>query len=213
MNYKPYALILAASLAMTGSPAAAAGESPSNPSLIGILYKQFDAIKNLFVEHQARVQAKLDQFEKALAAPSPNALDRVKTGVTTHDWKAYAGDALDKAFDQDPETATGWSQTATNTNVGFYQIDLGEKHRGIAKVKVGIAAANDKYEVYYSIQASDDGIVWGTIWQTEVIRIPGERVIEPGFAFNGRWLRFRAHDIGRGAAMARIYDIQITSVK
>lgn len=213
MNTKHLAVSALVALALSTRPGLAAGEAASNPSLVGILYKQFDALKALFVEHQARVQGKLDQYEKTLNAPSTNALDRMTTSVHSGDWGAYAGSGLDKAFDGDSESATGWSQTASQGNTGWYLIDMGRPHRAIVKLKIGVAAANDQYLVAYSVQTSDDGVNFATVWQTDLWRIPAERIIEPTFATGSRWIRFRAHDHGRGAAMARIYDIEVTDVR
>ncbi len=200
-------------LALGSAPTLAAGESPSNPSLVGILYKQFDALKTLFVEHQKRVQTKLEQFEKLLAAPSPNAVDNVDIGISAGNWNGNTPDHLENAFDSDRDSPTGWAQTSGGGNMGWIRIDLLKAYRGFVELRVGLRSTTSERIVTYNIINSDDGVHWSKVWEADRWALPEEYVTTLTIPLNGRFLQFQAHDLALGKAEARIYDIRVTEVK
>lgn len=213
MTSKIPTLILALTLVASAQTTFAAGEAPSNPSLIGILYKQFDSLKTLFVEHQARVQAKLDQFEKALSLPSPNAIKGVDIGISVGNWNGNTPDHLENATDADPNTPTGWGQTSGGGNTGWFLIDLRKSYRGFAEIKVGLRSSTSNRIVTFNIISSEDGAHWAKIWEGYQWAVPEEYVTTLTIPLNGRLLQFQANDLAMGTADARIYDIRVTEIK
>lgn len=213
MNLKSPSLIFLTLMTLAAPPALSAGESPSNPSLIGILYKQFDAIKTLFVEHQARVQTKLDQFQAVLDAPSPDALKGAEVGVQVGNWAGNTPDNLENAHDGDANSPTGWGITTGAGNVGHYVIDFKKVRRGTVKMKVGLLSDAGKRVAVYTVWGSQDGMHWFKTWETDGWHLPGEYILDVTTVMETRWVKFQAHDIGEGRAWARIFDVSFYESK
>lgn len=213
MHLKSPTLVFLTFFTLLGSPALAVGESPSSPSLIGILYKQFDAIKTLFVEHQTRVQAKLDQFQALLEAPAPDSLNGAEVGVQVGNWAGNTPDSLGNAHDGDPSSATGWGITSGAGNVGHYVIDMKKIRRGTLKMRLGLLSDTGKRVAIYTVWGSQDGMHWFKTWETDGWSLPSEYVVDVTTSMEARWVKLQAHDIGEGRAWARIYDLNFFETK